>query len=220
MACDATARPQHVLGDWAGARSLYERLIACFGPRTSLRSLLADIAAHPERARAPGHYRHALALAEPRGMRPLVADCHLGLGKVYRRTDKRRDAQEHLNCVNEDVPRYVHDVLAEERSRGPGSRSHRAGPVHRHETPSGRLLFHMLAAIAEFERGSRPGSRHGGLRRPRAQGRHLGRPRRHHVVDGEGTASEPLERVRVRRADLDGSAGPDEGPDARGRQGQ
>jgi tetratricopeptide (TPR) repeat protein len=42
------------------------------------------------------HYRQALALAEPRGMRPLVAHCHLGLGKLHRRTDKREQAQEHL----------------------------------------------------------------------------------------------------------------------------
>ena len=29
-------------------------------------------------------------------MRPLVAHCHLDLGKLYRRTDKRSQAQEHL----------------------------------------------------------------------------------------------------------------------------
>ena len=29
-------------------------------------------------------------------MRPLVAHCHLGLGTLYRRTDKRQDAQEHF----------------------------------------------------------------------------------------------------------------------------
>jgi hypothetical protein len=29
-------------------------------------------------------------------MRPLVAHCHLGLGKLYRRTDKREQAREHL----------------------------------------------------------------------------------------------------------------------------
>ena len=61
--------------------------------------LLGEIATHPDRfdaARAEGHYRHALRLAEPRGMRPLVANCHLGLGRLYRRTDKREQAQEHL----------------------------------------------------------------------------------------------------------------------------
>ena len=35
------------------------------------------------------HYRQALALADELGMRPLVAHCHLGLGKLYHRTDKR-----------------------------------------------------------------------------------------------------------------------------------
>ena len=34
-----------------------------------------------------------MALAEPRGMRPLIAYCHLGLGKLYRRTGKRQEAR-------------------------------------------------------------------------------------------------------------------------------
>src|SRR5206468_4763869 len=61
--------------------------------------LLGDIATHPDRfdaERGEAHYRKALALAEPRGMRPLVAHCHLGLGKLYYRTGKREQAQEHL----------------------------------------------------------------------------------------------------------------------------
>jgi hypothetical protein len=29
-------------------------------------------------------------------MRPLVAHCHLGLGRLYPRTGKEREAQEHL----------------------------------------------------------------------------------------------------------------------------
>ena len=41
-------------------------------------------------------YQEALALAEPRGMRPLVAHCYLGLGKLYRCNDKREQAREHL----------------------------------------------------------------------------------------------------------------------------
>jgi hypothetical protein len=32
-------------------------------------------------------------------MRPLVAHCHLGLGKLYRRTGKREQAQEHLRTA-------------------------------------------------------------------------------------------------------------------------
>ena len=64
--------------------------------------LLGDIATHPDRFDAESgeaHYRQALALAEPRGMRPLVAHCHLGLGKLYRRTGKREEAQEHLTTA-------------------------------------------------------------------------------------------------------------------------
>ena len=64
-----------------------------------VRHLLGDIATHPDRFDAEGgevHYREALALAEPRGMRPLVAGCHFGLGKLHRRTGKRQEAHEHL----------------------------------------------------------------------------------------------------------------------------
>jgi hypothetical protein len=32
-------------------------------------------------------------------MRPLVAHCHLGLGKLYRRTGKREHAQENLTAA-------------------------------------------------------------------------------------------------------------------------
>ena len=40
-----------------------------------------------------------MALAEPRGMRPLVAHCHLGLGKLYQRTGERAKAGEHLTTA-------------------------------------------------------------------------------------------------------------------------
>jgi class 3 adenylate cyclase/tetratricopeptide (TPR) repeat protein len=45
------------------------------------------------------HYRQALALAEPRGMRPVIAHCHLGLGKLFRRVGKRQEAHEHLTTA-------------------------------------------------------------------------------------------------------------------------
>ena len=41
----------------------------------------------------------ALALAEPRGMRPLVAHRHLDLGKLYTRTGEREQAQVHLTTA-------------------------------------------------------------------------------------------------------------------------
>jgi len=48
---------------------------------------------------AAAHYRQALALAEELGLRPLVAHCHLGLGKLNRRTGKREQAREHLTTA-------------------------------------------------------------------------------------------------------------------------
>jgi hypothetical protein len=47
--------------------------------------LLGDIATHPDRFDAESgaaHYREALLLAQRQGTRPLVAHCHLGLGKL------------------------------------------------------------------------------------------------------------------------------------------
>ena len=44
-------------------------------------------------------YCQARALATELGMRPLVAHCHLGLGKLYRRTGQREQAHEHLTTA-------------------------------------------------------------------------------------------------------------------------
>jgi hypothetical protein len=51
-------------------------------------------------------------------MRPLVAHCHLGLGKLYRRTDKREEAQEHLTvaatmCREMDMRFWLEQAEAE-----------------------------------------------------------------------------------------------------------
>jgi DNA-binding SARP family transcriptional activator len=61
--------------------------------------LVADVASTGGGEDAPGYYREALALADKLGMRPLVAHCHLGLGKLHRRTSKREQAQEHLTTA-------------------------------------------------------------------------------------------------------------------------
>jgi tetratricopeptide (TPR) repeat protein len=61
--------------------------------------LLGEVAARRDPSdgqEAEAYYRSAIALADQLGMRPLIAHCHLGLGKLYRRTDKREQAQEHL----------------------------------------------------------------------------------------------------------------------------
>ena len=64
--------------------------------------LCGEIAAHPDSPdpeKAEGHYRQALALADELGMRPLLAYCHLGLGKLHRRTGEQDQAREHLTTA-------------------------------------------------------------------------------------------------------------------------
>ena len=71
-------------------------------PARAALHLLGDIATHPDRFDAESgeaRERRALALAGPRGMRPLVAHCHLGLGKLYGRTGKLHEAHEHLTTA-------------------------------------------------------------------------------------------------------------------------
>ena len=71
-----------------------------------------------ERDSAETFCRQGLVLADELGMRPLVAHCHLGLGKLYQRTGKREQAQEHLAARDDDVPRDGHDVLTGEGGGG------------------------------------------------------------------------------------------------------
>jgi tetratricopeptide (TPR) repeat protein len=64
--------------------------------------MLGEVAAHPAHVRAEvadARYREAIRLATGLGMRPLVAHCHLGLGKLYRRSGKREQAHEHLTTA-------------------------------------------------------------------------------------------------------------------------
>lgn len=62
--------------------------------------VLGDIAAaSPTLADAERHYRDALALAIPRGTRPLAAHCHLGLAKLYYRTRTLERVQKHFNTA-------------------------------------------------------------------------------------------------------------------------
>jgi tetratricopeptide (TPR) repeat protein len=61
--------------------------------------LLGDIATHPDEfdaEKGEQYYAKALMLAKERKMRPLAAHCHEGLGKLYRSTGKREQAQAHL----------------------------------------------------------------------------------------------------------------------------
>ena len=96
-------RACQLLGRLDAARRFGDRAIE-FSPshpgfRAHALHLRGDIVTHPDRfeaKRGEAYYREALALAEPRGMRPLNAHCHLGLGRLYRRSGDRAKAQEQL----------------------------------------------------------------------------------------------------------------------------
>jgi hypothetical protein len=64
--------------------------------------LLGEIAIHHDpldMAQAEAHYQQALALADNLGMRPLVAHCHLGLGRLYGQTGRGEQARAALSTV-------------------------------------------------------------------------------------------------------------------------
>jgi tetratricopeptide (TPR) repeat protein len=89
---DARAAAQRALGL---ARQYKER-----GHEAYTLWLLGEIAAREDPldiTEAANHYRQGLALAEALGMRPLIAHCHVGLGKLCRRSGKREQAEEHLS---------------------------------------------------------------------------------------------------------------------------
>ena len=91
--------------------------------------LLGEVAARRDPANvrdAEAHYREAVALAAELGMRPLVAHCHLGLGKLYRRTSNREQAQEHLTTATTmyremDMRFWLEQAEAEMRKLEEGS---------------------------------------------------------------------------------------------------
>jgi class 3 adenylate cyclase/tetratricopeptide (TPR) repeat protein len=91
---DARAAAQRALGL---ARQHKER-----GHEAYTLLILAEIAAREDPLdirKAENHYGQALALAEELGVRPLIAHCHVGLGKLYRRIGSRQQAEEHLTTA-------------------------------------------------------------------------------------------------------------------------
>src|SRR5262249_27379508 len=99
---------QMLSGHLEEAHALAERALA--GAREHQRRgneayalhLLGDIAAHrdpPESTQAEAHYQQALALADELSMRPLLAHCHRGLGRLYVTTGQREQAQAKLSTA-------------------------------------------------------------------------------------------------------------------------
>jgi class 3 adenylate cyclase/tetratricopeptide (TPR) repeat protein len=117
-----------VLGRVAEAREQAEQAVALArahqarGREASGLKLLGDVHAHePADAEQAGDtYRQAIALATELGLRPLVAHCHLGLGKLYRRTGNREPAQQYLTTATTmfremDMPFWLEQAEAELR---------------------------------------------------------------------------------------------------------
>lgn len=64
--------------------------------------LLGDVTTHrarPDVATAAAHYGAAINVAAELEMRPLVTHCHAGLARLYKRTGKPEQAQEHLTTA-------------------------------------------------------------------------------------------------------------------------
>ena len=87
---DATDHAERAL---ALARGRHER-----GYQAWIHRLLGEVAEESaERIRARACYQKALALADELGMRPLAAHCHLGLGRLQRRTADHPVTRERLS---------------------------------------------------------------------------------------------------------------------------
>src|SRR5262245_56890970 len=75
-----------------------------------------------------------LVLGAELRMRPLVAHCHLGLGKLYLRTDEREQVREHLATATTmyrelGMTYWLEKAGAEERIQGERTRPLTPGPV-------------------------------------------------------------------------------------------
>ena len=69
------------------------------GSEAGARRLLGEVVANRDSAQletAMSHYQQALTVAKELGMRPLIAHCHLGLGKVLAKTEQIEQARDHL----------------------------------------------------------------------------------------------------------------------------
>jgi class 3 adenylate cyclase/tetratricopeptide (TPR) repeat protein len=99
---------QLLAGRLEEAQTLSERALAHTreyqerGHQAYAQRLLGDIEAQhdpPEVEQAEANYRQAMALAEDRGMRPLLAHCHLGLGALYVKIGRREQARTELGMA-------------------------------------------------------------------------------------------------------------------------
>jgi tetratricopeptide (TPR) repeat protein len=118
----AAGRMDEAVSHTRDAMALTRRLGAR-GSEAHALCLAGDVASTGGAEDAEGYYRGALALASELGMRPLLAHCHLGLGKLNRRTGKRQEAQDQLTTATTmyremDMRFYLERAEAELRGLG------------------------------------------------------------------------------------------------------
>jgi tetratricopeptide (TPR) repeat protein len=108
--CLSLGEAQVLAGRLKEAQALAERALALArahqerGNEAYALRLLGKIAARrepPDSEQAGDQYHQALALAKVRGMGPLVAHCHLGLGSLYAKIGRRAEARTALSAAIE-----------------------------------------------------------------------------------------------------------------------
>ena len=97
------------------------RRLGARGSEAEALCLVGDVASASGAEDAEGSYHEALALASELGMRPLAAHCHLGLGKLYRRTRPPRRGPRRAGDGGRDAPRDGDGVLAAGGGGGAGA---------------------------------------------------------------------------------------------------
>src|SRR5262249_6628036 len=144
-------------------------------------------------------YREALTRASELCMRPLVAHCHLGLGKLYRRTGDHAKANEHLTTATAMYREMGMSFWLEKAAaeiKGPART--RRGERHVHD--EGRAHHGDRTASNRARRGARAADGHGGTpadAEPRAcgsagaAGGYQRSPQSHQPLDVRSSASAP-----------------------------
>jgi class 3 adenylate cyclase/tetratricopeptide (TPR) repeat protein len=105
-AYDAVSRACLLLGRLDEARRLGDRAVESSLRQPGLAAhalrLLGEIASHPDQfdpETGTARFREAMTLAELHGMRPLIAHCHLGLGRLYRHIGETEHARDNLTAA-------------------------------------------------------------------------------------------------------------------------
>jgi tetratricopeptide (TPR) repeat protein len=86
-------------GSYAREALALGRRLGARGSEAHALHLAGDVASAGGAGDAEASYREGLALAGALGMRPLVAHCHLGLGRLARRARTQVETHEHLKAA-------------------------------------------------------------------------------------------------------------------------